>query len=81
MQSLNQTSTNSSRSIRRLLKQRWLIVVFALALTGLGAALAGVLFKAGVYQLDEWRLALLQEMPPWLVLPALGGLGGLISGY
>ncbi len=72
---------NSSRSIRRLLQQRWLIVVFALAFTGLGAALTGVLFKAGVYQLDEWRLTLLKEIPPTLVLPTLGGLGGLISGY
>ena len=72
---------SSSRSIRKLLQKRWLVVVFALALTGLGAALAGVLFKTAVYQLDGWRLALLKEIPPWLLLPTLGGLGGLISGY
>ena len=75
----NKSRQNSSRSIRRLLKQRLLVVVLALALTGLGAALAGILFTAGVYELDAWRLALLKSMPPWLVLPALGGLGGLIS--
>lgn len=36
----------SSRSIRRLLERRWWVVVLALMLTGLGAALTGVLFKA-----------------------------------
>ena len=72
---------NASRSIRNLLHRSSLIVVLALALTGLGAALTGILFKAGVYQLDEWRLALLKDISPWLVLPTLGGLGGWISGY
>ncbi len=76
-----QESINSNRSIRNLLRQQWLVVVVALALTGLGAALAGVLFKAGIYQLDEWRLELLKKNSPWLVLPLLGGLGGLLSGY
>ena len=71
---------NSSRSIQRLLKQRWLIVVLALILTGFGAAITGVLFKAGVHALDDWRLKLLEQLPAWVVLPALGGIGGLISG-
>ena len=77
---IHQTPKSSTRSIQKLLRQRWLIVVIALALTGLGAALTGVLFTAGIYQVDKWRLALLNEIPPWLVLPALGGLGGLIAG-
>ena len=76
----NYTSRKSSHSIRRLLSQRWIVVVTALILTGLGAALTGVLFKSGVHQLDEWRLTLLKAMPAWFVLPILGGLGGLISG-
>ena len=75
--SQNRHQLNSSYSIRKMLQQRWLIVVFALALTGLGAALTGTLFKAGVHALDEWRLALLKDLPAWFVLPALGGLGGL----
>tara|TARA_Y100001968_G_scaffold212345_1_gene195525 strand:+ start:102679 stop:104061 length:1383 start_codon:yes stop_codon:yes gene_type:complete len=71
---------NSSRSIRNLLKQRWLVVIVALILTGLGAAITGVLFKVGIHALDDWRLKLLEAFPAWLVLPALGGLGGFISG-
>ena len=70
----------SSTSIRKLLRQRWLIVVLALILTGFGAALTGVLFKAGVYTLENWRLKLLGIFPPFIVLPVLGGLGGFLSG-
>ena len=44
-----QNLMQSSRSIRKLLEQRWFVVVLALMLTGLGAALTGVLFKAGIY--------------------------------
>ena len=71
---------NSSRSIRRLLERRWLVVVLALMLTGLGAALTGVLFKVGIKVLGNWRLELLAELPAWAVLPGLGASGGLISG-
>ncbi|AAQ00911.1 MULTISPECIES: ClC family H(+)/Cl(-) exchange transporter [Prochlorococcus] len=70
----------SSHSIRNLLRQRWFVVVLALGLTGLGAALTGVLFKEGIYLLDNWRLNLLKMQPAWLILPALGGIGGLLSG-
>ena len=70
----------SSRSIRRLLERRWWVVVLALMLTGLGAALTGVLFKAGLKLLGGWRLELLAEFPAWVVLPSLGALGGLVSG-
>ncbi len=69
-----------NQSIRKLLKQRWFVVVVALMLTGLGAALTGVLFKTGVHTLDEWRLNLLTEIPPWFLLPSMGGVGGFISG-
>ncbi len=71
----------STDSIRKILKRRWLIVVFALILTGLGAALTGVLFTAGINTLDLWRFDLLQALPAWIVLPLIGGLGGLTSGY
>ena len=75
-----QNLMQSSRSIRKLLEQRWFVVVLALILTGLGAALTGVLFKAGIYSLAKWRFQLLELLPPWIVLPALGATGGLVSG-
>ncbi len=71
---------SASDTIRKLLKRRWLIVSFALILTGLGAALTGVLFKSGIQIVELWRLSLLERLPAWVVLPALGGTGGLISG-
>ena len=70
----------SSRSIRRLLERRWLVVALALMFTGLGAALTGVLFKAGIKVLGGWRLELLADLPAWAVLPGLGATGGLVSG-
>tara|TARA_Y100001968_G_C19399854_1_gene740406 strand:- start:71 stop:1429 length:1359 start_codon:yes stop_codon:yes gene_type:complete len=70
----------SIRAIRSLIKRRWLIVVFALILTGFGAAITGVLFKTGVHALDDWRLELLKILPAWIVLPGLGGVGGFLSG-
>ena len=85
MNALNKKNTEksfirSSKTIQKLLKQKWLVVIFALMLTGLGAALTGVLFKAGIHKVDDWRFALLEKFPAWLVLPVLGGLGGFISG-
>ncbi len=71
----------SSNSIRRLLERRWFVVVLALAFTGLGAAIAGLLFTSGITLLRDWRLDLLNEFPAWLVLPALGAFGGMLSGW
>ena len=70
----------ASRSIRGLLERRWLVVVLALMLTGLGAALTGVMFKVGIKVLGAWRLELLADLPAWAVLPGLGATGGLVSG-
>ena len=75
----NQQQKRSSRSIRELWRQKWFIITLALGLTGLGAALTGVLFKAGIHILEDWRLELLQFFPKWMILPIIGGLGGLIS--
>ena len=85
MSGLSETKQNrqllgSSRSIRRLLERRWLVVVLALSLTGLGAAITGLLFKSGIHLLADWRLELLHDLPAWIVLPVLGATGGLISG-
>ena len=71
----------SSRSIRRLLERRWLVVVLALALTGLGAAITGLLFTSGINLLWNWRLDLLNDFPAWVVLPSLGALGGMVSAW
>ena len=77
--SLTLDPITSGYSIRKLLRQRWLVVGLALILTGLGAALTGVLFKTGIHTLDNWRLELLEILPAWFILPLLGGIGGLIS--
>ena len=77
--SLTRYPITSGYSIRKLLRQRWLVVSLALILTGLGAALTGVLFKTGIHTLDNWRLELLEILPAWFILPLLGGVGGLIS--
>ena len=59
----------SSRSIQRLLERRWLVVVLALALTGLGAAITGLLFTGGINLLRDWRLELLNDFQPgWCCL-------------
>ncbi len=67
-------------ALRRLLEHRLLPVVLALILTGLGAATAGLLFKIGLDGLGRWRLGLLGSGPDLLLLPAIGGGGGLIAG-
>jgi len=78
---IQQTSNNSSRSIKKLLKQRSLVVVFSLLLTGLGASITSIFFKTGIYFINDWRLALLDQFPSIAVLPNFGALGGAISGY
>ena len=75
---LNKHRTNSTQSIRKLLRQRWFVVILALMLTGLGAAVTGTLFKTGIHILDEWRLNLLNIFPPRFLLTILGGIGCLL---
>jgi len=78
---IQKTSNNSSRSIKKLLKQRSLVVAFSLLLTGLGASITSISFKTGIYFINNWRLALLDQFPSIAVLPILGALGGAIAGY
>ena len=78
---IQQTSNNSSRSIKKLLKQRSLVVAFSLLLTGLGASITSISFKTGIYFINNWRLALLDQFPSIAVLPIFGALGGAIAGY
>jgi len=78
---IQKTSNNSSRSIKKLLKQRSLVVAFSLLLTGLGASITSISFKTGIYFINNWRLALLDQFPSIVVLPIVGALGGGIAGY
>jgi len=78
---IQKTSNNSSRSIKKLLKQRSLVVALSLLLTGLGASITSISFKTGIYFINNWRLALLDQFPSIAVLPIFGALGGAIAGY
>jgi len=78
---IQKTSNNSSRTIKKLLKQRSLVVVFSLLLTGLGASITSIFFKTGIYFINNWRLALLDQFPSIAVLPIFGAIGGAIAGY
>ncbi len=78
---IQKTGNNSSRAIKKLLKQRSLVVVFSLLLTGLGASITSIFFKTGIYFINNWRLALLDQFPSIAVLPIFGALGGAIAGY
>ena len=73
-QSQNPIKKKSSQSIIKLLQRKWLNVILALILTGLGAALTGILFKTGIHALEDYRSNLLAHMPRWIVLPILGAL-------
>jgi len=78
---IQKTSNNSSRTIKKLLKQRSLVVVFSLLLTGLGASITSIFFKTGIYFINNWRLALLDQFPSFAILPIFGAFGGAIAGY
>ena len=80
-ENLQKTSHNSSRSIKKLLKQRSFVVAFSLLLTGLGASITSISFKTGIYFINNWRLALLDQFPSITVLPIFGAVGGALAGY
>tara|TARA_Y100001933_G_scaffold78238_1_gene79441 strand:- start:1325 stop:2680 length:1356 start_codon:yes stop_codon:yes gene_type:complete len=75
-----QQSNNASKNIKKLLKKKFLIVAIALLLTGLGASITSISFKAGIYFINNWRLDLLEKFPSFVVLPLFGMIGGGISG-
>ena len=80
-ENIKKNSNNSSRSIKKLLRQRSFVVAFSLLLTGLGASITSIFFKTGIYFINNWRLALLDQLPSLVVLPIFGAVGGAISGY
>ncbi|EEE41103.1 ClC family H(+)/Cl(-) exchange transporter [Prochlorococcus marinus] len=76
-----ENKNNSSRSIKKLLRQRSLVVALSLLLTGLGASITSIFFKTGIYFINNWRLALLDQFPSIAILPVFGAIGGAIAGY
>ncbi len=79
-ENIQKTSNNSSPSIKKLLRQRSLVVVLSLLLTGLGASITSIFFKTGIYFINNWRLALLDQFPSIAILPIFGAVGGAIAG-
>ena len=80
-ENIRKTGNESAKSIKKLLRQRWFVVVIALLLTGLGASITSVSFKTGIYFINNWRLNLLDKFPPFIVLPLFGLVGGGLSGF
>jgi len=77
---IKQKSSESVKSIKKLLRQRSLVVAFALLLTGLGASITSISFKTGIDFINNWRLELIESYPAYLVLPIFGLIGGALSG-
>ena len=71
---------NQTTAIRRMLEHRWFPLILALVITGLGAASAALLFKGGLDLVGRARLRVLGFGPDLLLLPAIGGGGGLVAG-
>lgn len=65
--------------VDQLLKPKRLAIIEAV-LIGLVAAFAAVLLKQGVHWLNSWRLHASFLFPAWLLLPAVGLVGGFLSG-
>ena len=80
-ENIKETGNKSSRSIKKLLKQRSFVVALSLLLTGLGASLTSISFKTGIYFINNWRLALLDQFPSIAVLPIFGAIGGALAGF
>ena len=80
-ENIKKKGNESAKSIKKLLKQRWFVVIIALLLTGLGASITSVSFKTGIYFINNWRLNLLDKFPPFIVLPLFGLVGGGLSGF
>ena len=80
-ENIQKTSNNSSRSIKKLLRQRSFVVALSLLFTGLGASITSIFFKTGIYFINNWRLTLLDQFPSISVLPIFGAVGGAVAGY
>lgn len=66
--------------LRQLLRPKRL-AIFEACLIGLVSALAAVFLKQGVGWLGGWRVYASHILPAWCVLPIIGLVGGLLSGW
>lgn len=57
------------------------LAIFEACVIGLVSGIAAVLLKGGIGWLGGWRVQMSYQYPAWLVLPAIGLTGGLISGW
>jgi CIC family chloride channel protein len=57
------------------------LAVFEACVIGVVSGLAAVLLKSGIGWLGSWRVQMSHEFPVWLVLPLMGGFGGLLAGW
>lgn len=71
---------NSVRAIASQLLRPKRLAIFEACLIGLVCGLAGVLLKTGVGWLGGWRVYSSLILPGWLLLPAIGIIGGLLTG-
>lgn len=77
---LNKHVRGSSRVITAQLLRPKRLAIFEACLIGLVCGLAGVTLKQGVGWLGSWRISASTTIPPWLLLPSVGILGGLLTG-
>ena len=57
------------------------VAAFEAIVIGLVAGFSAVILKAGVGWLGTWRVHAANQFPDWIVLPAVGLFGGLLSGW
>jgi CIC family chloride channel protein len=55
--------------------------IFEACVIGVVSGLAAVLLKQGIGWLGGWRVQLSHQMPAWIVLPLIGLVGGVLSGW
>ncbi len=65
---------------RQLLLPRRRLAIFEACLIGLVSGLAAVLLERGVGTLGTWRVHAADHLSSWFVLPAIGLVGGLLTG-
>jgi chloride channel protein, CIC family len=67
--------------IRQLLAGQKKLAIFEACVIGLVSGLAAVFLKHGIGIVGAWRVQMSYLAPAWVVLPAIGLLGGLLSGW
>lgn len=70
-----------SKRVQRLRVGAKKTAIVEACVIGLVSGLAAVLLKQGIGWLGGWRMQVAALYPSWLVLPAIGLLGGLVSGW